>query len=143
MHGADVQPAAWIAPLAARPVGVDLYAVALGVVEVQGLADEVVGGPGEGQPFLQGALQKPAELLLGRQQDGEVIEAGRVSRSLLPVGQGGQAKDRGISGGEDRVRRVATGPRQPKPLVELRLALEVENLELGRSERPVSGVQYQ
>jgi hypothetical protein len=57
---ADVQAAVGVLPLAARPVGVDLDAVALGVVEIEGLADEMVGCARQGQPLFKRALEEAA-----------------------------------------------------------------------------------
>jgi hypothetical protein len=103
----------------------------------------MVGGPGQRQSLREGSLQEAAKLLLARQQDREVIEAGRAWRPLLAVGQGAQAKDRSVAGAEDRLVFVAADLRQPELVVELRFAIEVEDLELGRAEGPVPRVQYQ
>jgi len=99
--GADVEAAARVLPLASRPVGIDLDPVALGIVEIERLADEVVGRAGERQLLLERALEKASQLFLVRQQDGKVKQAGGVRRPLLAVLEGGQAKDRRVTGAED------------------------------------------
>ena len=142
--GADVQAAVRVLPLVARPVGVDLDAVALGVVEIEGLADEVVGRAGQRQPLLEGTLQEATELLLAGQEDGEVIQAGGVRRSLPAVGQRGQAQDRRAARPENGALLVTADPGQAEALVKGDLALEVEDFELRRSEWPSGPVlQYQ
>jgi hypothetical protein len=72
-----------------------------------------------------------------------VIEARRMWRPLQTLGQGRQAQDRRTAGAEHRLVFVAAGPRQPKAFVKLSFALEVEDFELGRPERPLPRVQYQ
>src|SRR5882762_9413040 len=79
---ADVQPAVWILPLAARAVGVDLDSVSLGVVEIKGLADEMVSRASHGQPLLERSPQETTQLFLARQEDGEVKQSGRMSRTF-------------------------------------------------------------
>ena len=92
VFGADVQAAVGVLPFASRPVRVDLDAVSLRIVEVERLADEMVCGAGQGQSLFEGPPQETAKLLLPRQEDREMVEAGCAPRSLLPTVQGFEAK---------------------------------------------------
>ena len=73
-------------PALARPVVVDLDAVALGIVEIERLADAVVGGAGDRHAVARD-VQDPARMVLPRRhQEGGVIEAGR--RRIVRLGVG-------------------------------------------------------
>ncbi len=135
--GADAQPAVRVPPLASRAVGVNLDAVSFRVVEIQGLADEVVGGAGQRESLFEGPPQEAAQLLLTRQKNRKVVEAGRVARPLLAAGQDFEAQQRRAAGSQRRGAGALFDSGQPEPLVEIHLALEVEDLELDRSERPI------
>src|SRR5258706_1894371 len=134
---ADIQPAVWILPLAARAVGVDLDSVSLGVVEVKGLTDEVIRGPGHRQALLQRSSHETTQLFLARQEDGEVKQSSRMSRTFASTFQGFQAQQwsaaRAKRGGPISV----LSPRQAEALVKLSLTFEVENLQLDSPQRPL------
>jgi len=61
--GPDVQLAVGVLPLAARAVRIDLDAVSLRVVEIEGLADEMVGSACQRQAFFERAPEETAQLL--------------------------------------------------------------------------------
>jgi hypothetical protein len=68
---------AW--PFVGRSVAVDLDAVAVGIVQVDGLADAVVGGAVDCDAMIDETLQRAGQLLARRIEDGEVVETGRSS----------------------------------------------------------------
>ncbi len=74
--GGHSQLAVVVGPLVAGAVAVDLDAVALGVVQVEGLAHEVVGGAGEGRTRVEDAAERPRELGPARHEDRQVEEPG-------------------------------------------------------------------
>ena len=103
----------------------------------------MVGRAGERQLLLERALQKASQLFLVRQQDGKVKQAGGVRRPLLAVLEGGEAKDRRVTGAEDWLPAVATQACKAKALVEIGLSFQIEDLELDGAERPRGALQYQ
>ena len=64
-------------------------------------------------------------------------------RPLVAVLEGGQAKYRRVTGAELRLPAVGIQTSEAEALVELGLALEVEDLELDGTERPRGALQYQ
>src|SRR5271165_1006043 len=62
-------------PELAWPIPVDLDAVAVGIAEIDGLADEMVGEPDEGDAVARGVRQPCRKLLALGQQQREVIQA--------------------------------------------------------------------
>ena len=62
------------------PVGIDLDAVAFGIVEIDGFGDEVVGEARQGNPVARGMDQPAREVLARRHQEGGVKEPGGVAR---------------------------------------------------------------
>ena len=91
MLDADAQPPIGVLPRAPRPIGVDLYPVSFRIVEVEGLAHQVIGRPGKRKLLLQGATQKAAQLLLRRKEDREMVEAGGMPRPRATVRERRQA----------------------------------------------------
>ena len=71
-----LQLAVGVAPLLARAVAVELDAVAVGIGQVQRLADEVVGDPVQRPAGLGQPGQRMGEVQPRRIQDRQVIEAG-------------------------------------------------------------------
>src|SRR5207247_979734 len=67
-----------VRPFLAGPVAVDLDPYAVGIIEVEGLADQVVGGAGQAPATLRQALQRPGELRPRWHEDREVEEPGRT-----------------------------------------------------------------
>src|SRR6267143_606631 len=132
----DVQPAVWILPFAARTISVDLDSVSLGVIEIKGLADEMVSRAGHGQPLLQSAPEKTTQLFLTRQEDGEVKESGCMSRTFASIFQRFQAQKWSAARAKRGGRVSVPNPRQAEPLVKLSLALEVEDFQLDSPPRP-------
>src|SRR5260370_29307220 len=84
---ADAQSAVWVPPLVPRAVGVNLDAVSFRIVEIKGLAHEMVGGAGQRESLFEGPPEEAAQLLLARQKDREVKETGRVAGPLLSAGR--------------------------------------------------------
>src|SRR5437773_8429233 len=79
-----------MAPLRAWPVAVDLDAVALGVVEVERLADEMVRGAGQPPSGARRPRKGPGERGPPRDQDREVKQPRRSGRGPRgPRGRGG------------------------------------------------------
>src|SRR5260370_29635 len=81
--------------------------------------------------------ESAAQLVLARQKDREVKETGRVAGPLLAAGQDFEAQQGPATGSQRGGAGAVFDSSQPEPLVEIHLALEVEDLELDRSERPV------
>ena len=84
-----------IPPVAARPhpcftraIGVHLDPVALGVVEVNRLADEVIGRVSE-REAAHAELGEPGKVAARRQEDGKVIQAGRPCSGALALSANG------------------------------------------------------
>ena len=127
---ADVQPAVGILPLTARPVRVDLDAVALGIVEVEGLADQMIRGPGQGQPLFEGTLEEAPELLFTRQQDRKVIKARGVRRAFPTSWKRRQTQERRAARAQVGMLVAAADRRQSEPFVKPDLALEVKDLQV-------------
>src|SRR5690606_20341510 len=73
-------------PLVSRTVGVDLDAVALGVGQVDRLADEMVGRAVYGQTLLDRTLHPAGEICTLRKQEGRVEEP-RVTRIVRLEGR--------------------------------------------------------
>ena len=87
-----------VAPLVARAVAVELDPVAVGVGQVQRLADQVVGG----------AVQRPARLRQSRQREREVKPRGEEDREVVEAGGAAVQRGRG------RCRRAAR-PARARP----------------------------
>src|SRR5207247_3349252 len=83
-----LEPAVGVAPLGARAVAVDLDPVALGIVQVERLAYEVIGGAGETPARTGHTPQRASQLEAARDEDREVVEAGA---RLRPRGRTGVA----------------------------------------------------
>src|SRR5665213_3144939 len=136
MFDPDVQAPTRIGPLAARPVRINLDAVAFRVVVVQGLADEVVGSPSQRQPLLARPAHESTQLILRWEQDREVIQAGRVSRAAAQPRRGFQPKQ-SLSVRPESGRALVSGQLcKAERLVKAGLTFEVEHLQLNRAERP-------
>jgi hypothetical protein len=82
------------APLLARAVAVELDSVALGVAQVERLADQVVGRPGEAPARVGHAAQRAREVGPARHEQREVEEAGGASRTRRRVGRRQQLDQR-------------------------------------------------
>ena len=67
-------------PLAFGAIPVELDTVVVGIVEVEGLADAVVGGSVEGDVGGEEAVQSVGQCCAGGIEDGEVVEAGGSGR---------------------------------------------------------------
>ncbi len=125
-----------VVPLGARAVAVDLDPVALGVAEVERLADEVVGGAFERVAGGRQAAQGERQVGARRQQDREVEEAGGAARPLLGVGAADQLQQRRAVGRAER-RLVTVVPQRHEPdhlLVEGGLGREVVDRQADRAE---------
>src|SRR5579875_2267741 len=73
-------------PLLARPVSIDLDAVAFGIIQVKRLADQVVGSSVDAHsPFSQAGGEESALIGLAGQQERKVIQAGGVSGARAHV----------------------------------------------------------
>ena len=82
-------------PGVAGPVPVELDAVAFGVIEVEGLADEVVGAAGEGLRLeLRCAGDGGGQRGLVLEQQGGVEEAGLAAGGQVQPGRRGQVDQR-------------------------------------------------
>ena len=78
------------APRLARPVGIDLDAVAFGIVEIDGFAHIMIGGAGDGHADFRGMQNPAGEVGARRHQERDVIEAGFariVRQGIGPVAQ--------------------------------------------------------
>ena len=81
-------------PPIARAVAVELDAVALGVAQVESLADQVVGGARQAPAGLGDALQGAGEIGAARHHDREVEEAAGAARPRRRVRISRQLHDR-------------------------------------------------
>ena len=97
----------------------------------------MVGGAGQRQPLFQGALKEGTELLLRRQQDGEVVEAGGVLRARLTAGKQCEAQKCMAAHAQQCMFAVSAHASETEPFVERDLTLEVEDLQVDSTERPV------
>lgn len=82
-------------PVGARTVDIELETVAIGIAEVEGFADAVVGGSGEFHVGVGGALQPGGECGTGRKQKCGVKESGGLGRGRGRGGITGESEDRG------------------------------------------------
>ena len=120
-------------PFLARAVAVYLDPVALGVREVERLADEVVRGPGERATGADDAAQGAREVRPARHQDREVEEARGAPSPGWRVRIPSQL-DHGRVVGPEAERRavvalVVEDPQADRALVELALPIEVRDGE--------------
>ena len=100
----------------ARPVAVQLDAVALRVGEVEGLADEVVRGAGEPPARAGDATQRPREVGPRGHEQGEVEEAGRPGRARRRVRDRARSSTSGFPPAPSS-RRPAASPSTSSPIV--------------------------
>ena len=78
-------------PLRGIAIGIDLDAVAFGVVEIDGLADEMIGKARQ-RHAMRGRMHQPArEVLARRHQEGGVIKAGGIARLDRGIGRASSA----------------------------------------------------
>src|SRR2546429_6707565 len=132
MLRADVEPAARVGPFAARPVRVVLDAIALDIVEIEGLADEMVSRAGERQSLVERSPHEATELLLAGQKDRKVVEARGVPRPFATPGKREEPQQRRTIRTENGMVIAAADSAQTEPLVEVDRTLQVENLQLHR-----------
>ena len=76
-------PVGGAGPVGFGAVPVELYAVEVGVVEVEGFADAVVGGAVEGDVGGEEAAEGVGQGCAGGVEDGQVVEAGGAGRGRL------------------------------------------------------------
>jgi hypothetical protein len=100
-------------------VVVEFYAVVVGVLEVEGLADAVVGGAGEGDVVGDESAEGVSELGAGGVEDGEVVEACGVR------GRGRRAE--GFPGIEADVMVIAAGGEEGGAVAEALGDIEAED----------------
>ena len=110
----------------ARPVGVDLDPVAVGVAEVDRLADEVVGEPLERDAVARGMREPAREVAALRHEEREVVEPG-VARA-----RAGRPAPRRARGARGR-RRRATRARRRRSSISRPSACRYQAVELARS----------
>ena len=129
-----------VGPLRARPVAVDLDPVALGIAQVQGLADEVIGGAREPPVGGRDAAQRVGQRRAVGHQDRKMEEAGR------PGGAGGRVGcrdelDQGLGTGAQacEVRASFQRPQAKHALVERGGALEVRDVEADGADPGILG----
>ena len=91
-----LQLAVLVAPLLARAVAVDLDPVALRIVEVERLGDEVVGGAGEPVPGAVTRCSDRASSARDGHEEREVEEARRARRARRRIGPSDERDERGI-----------------------------------------------
>ena len=84
-------------PLLARPVAVDLDPVALGIVEVERLRDEVVGGAREPVPGLGHPAERAGELGAVGDEQREVEQPRRPGRARRRVGPFDERHEGGVA----------------------------------------------
>jgi len=116
-------------------VPVELYAVVVGVVEVEGFADAVVGGAVEFDLGIDESAEGIAELRARGVEDGGVIEAGSAGRRRVSVEAfpGVEADVVVVSAGGDERGAVAEGLHELEAEdadIEVERALKVGDLKV-------------
>ena len=106
-------------PLGFGAVPVEFDSVVVGVVEVEGLADAVVGGSVEGDIGGEEAVECVGERGTGGVEDGEVVEAGGSGR--------GRGATEGLPGVEADVVVVASGGEEGGGVAEVLGDVEAED----------------
>ena len=93
-QGVHLQDAVADRPLLPRAVAVELDAVALGIAQVERLADQVIGGAAQAPAGLGDALQGAGEIGAARHEDRQVKEAARAAGAGRRVRVADQLDDR-------------------------------------------------
>ena len=100
-------------PFLARTVAVQLDTVVVGVAQVQGLRDAVVGGAVQGIPSVDQDSERLRQLTPVGVEDGEVEEARRAAWGGRDVAPGSGVKTEVVvvatSGEEDRIFSIPLG----------------------------------
>ena len=118
-------------PELARPVGVDLDAVPVGVAEVDRLADEVVGRARQAHALAHRVGDPEREAAPVRQQQREVEQPGAPGRRLRARHLDQLEQARTVRRRASRDRRPAPGPSRPIDVaVVLERALEIGDREM-------------
>ena len=122
-------------PDVARAVPVDLDPMAVGVVEVQRLADEVIGEAGERDPVARGVRQPAREVGPLLEQQREVIEA-RVAEGRRGVRLLDEHEQLALAGAERGPAGTGLEHAQPdRAAVERERALETGDRQVHRADR--------
>jgi len=139
--GDHLQVAVAQRPLGARPVTVDLDAVAVGVGQVDGLADAMVRPALQRPAGFQHMPQPAGQVRPAGQQQGEVVEASGAGRLGPRAGQLHQMQQRRVASRQQRAAAAALSRRQPQHIaVETQRAVQVANGQADRA-HVGSGVQ--
>ena len=115
-------------PFRLRPVAVELDAVPVGIVKVEGLADAVVAGAGERDAGRDQPAERVGERRPARVEDGVMIEAGRAGRRRVAA--------LALPGVEADVVMVVAGGDEGGVLAVARLQREAEDAAI-EGERPL------
>ena len=115
------------APLLARTVPVDLDPVAIGIVEVEGLADQVVRSAREPPTGVGHPAQRTGEVRSAGEQDRQVEEAGGAVWPARRVGPAHELDDGGLAVRAEahRIRIPIERPKPQRLLVKALGAIEV------------------
>ena len=125
-------------PVLARPVAVDLDAVALGIVEIERLRHEMVGRAGEPMPARRDPVQRAGELGAVGDEEREMEEARGSTGARRRIGALDERHERAVVVGRPELGNAVGAAELAQPdrvAIEAGLRVEVADSELDVGER--------